>query len=91
MLRYDDPNYGGEQMKEARRHAREVLENPEIPNVEKVRRIMGIFPGGNHYEGPTEYVKAVEIARQLQEIPVINCGRCFAPEKCIAEKFCRRS
>ena len=92
MLRYDDPNYGGEQMKQARADARRALADMTKTPEERVRIVIGLFPGGNLTEGPSEYLEAEQLARHLQDkTEVINCGRCFSPEKCIGYKVCRRT
>jgi len=92
MLRYDDPNYGGEQMKQARADAQRALTDMTKTPEERIRIVVGLFPGGTPHEGPSEWVKAAELAREIQDkTEVINCGRCYSPESCIAYKVCRRT
>lgn len=91
MLRYDDPEYGGEQMKLARADAKRALASLTKTPEEKIRIVMGLFPGGTTHEGPSEFIEAAELARELQDkTGIINCGRCYAPERCIGYGICRR-
>jgi hypothetical protein len=90
-LRYDDPEYGGESMKQARATAREALDNPDLTSRGQIQVVMQVLPGGTTSDGPSEYVEAADLARELQDqSPIINCGACYAPEHCIAECRCRR-
>lgn len=91
VLYYDDPEYGNGSLVELRAEAAKILGDLTKTPEERVRLVVNIFPGGNHHYGPTEWIKAHDLAMELQDrSPIINCGACYKPEECVAYKRCRR-